>query len=93
MKGTMICVKWAMRLMPPNMMMPSTVVTLMPAMSLLRAMSPRKRVLIIVSPPKATSVAFAIAFDCTPGKRKPQAISVVRAKIQAYHFWPSAFSM
>ena len=67
--------------------------TTVPVSSLVLPTVPKTKVLTCEPGPRATSTALPMALDCTPGSRNPQESRVTRAKIQAYHFWPMAFSM
>jgi hypothetical protein len=46
-----------------------------------------------VGTPQAFCTPTAIPLACTPGRSRPVAITVANANVQAYHFWPIAFSM
>ena len=79
MNGTTNWVKWAMRCTPPKMIMPSP--TTSPAAVTVGAI------------PQASVMLIAMLLACTPGNRKPVAITVASAKIHAYQRCPMAFSM
>ena len=79
MKGTTTSAKVAIRLTPPKMMKP-------------RAMA-RTAAVTLGSMPSAVFRLSAIEFACTPGSSRPVAITVAIAKVQAYHFMPSPFSI
>jgi len=79
MNGTTNSAKRAMRLTPPKMMKPSATAT--------------TSALTQVGTPQAVFMPWAMLLACTPGSSSPEAITMTMAKIQAYHFWPIAFSM
>ncbi|MNW62356.1 hypothetical protein D3C74_404800 [compost metagenome] len=79
MKGTTVLAKLAMRFTPPKMMKPSS--------------SARPAAVTFGSMSKAVCRLEPMEFACTPGSNTPQAKMVAMAKVQAYHFMPSPFSM
>ncbi len=92
MNGTMTSAKLAMRLTPPKMIRPSSAATPRPIHSFRLPAPPTLAQ--ASAPVHSTLTALsAMALACTPGSRKPAAMTVATANAMAYHFRPMAFSM